>query len=258
MTSAILDHPDIVRVLFHPQSDYSLPKPGMFLVTLEVEPGITVGGRLYPASPQSPAIVYYHGNGEIAADYDYLADAYNRIDATLLVMDYRGYGTSTGSPTADNLLADATNIFNRIQAIFASYHLQPHHIYVMGRSLGSVPAIQIARHAYPKPDGLIIESGFSDTFGLLARMGIHVQQATEEENGFGNALKMEHITTPTLILHGQNDVLIPPSDGQELHERCAATDKRLVLIPGAGHNDIMVVGMVQYFDALRTFIHRLS
>jgi len=49
----------------------------------------------------------------------------------------------------------------------------------------------------------------------------------------------EEITIPTLVIHGRNDVLIPASDGQELHRRSAAADKRLLLIPGAGHNDLL-------------------
>jgi len=77
----------------------------------------------------------------------------------------------------------------------------------------------------------------------------------EARDGFGNPVKMKRIATRTLIIHGQADVLIPASDGQALHHRCAAVDKRLVLIPGAGHNDLMMVGMSQYFGAVRTFVY---
>ena len=58
-----------------------------------------------------------------------------------------------------------------------------------------------------------------------------------------------------LIIHGQADVLIPASDGRELYRCSAAPDKRLVLILGAGHNDLMMMGMVQYFEALRAFVY---
>ena len=58
-----------------------------------------------------------------------------------------------------------------------------------------------------------------------------------------------------LIIHGQADVLIPASDGRELYHCCAAPDKRLDLIPGAGHNDPMMVGMSQYSEAIRTFVY---
>jgi hypothetical protein len=65
---------------------------------------------------------------------------------------------------------------------------------------------------------------------------------------------MEQVTIPTLVMHGENDVLIPAADGQELYDRCASDQKRLLLIPYAGHNDIMMVGGRQYFDAIRDFV----
>jgi pimeloyl-ACP methyl ester carboxylesterase len=124
----------------------------------------------------------------------------------------------------------------------------------MGRSLGSAAAIEVALHAGERLAGLIIESGFAQTFSLLARLGVDVQGAFEERDGVGNALKMSRITTPTLIIHGQEDNVIPVAHGQELYRCCAAQDKQLVLINDAGHNDLMIVGLPQYFQAIQTFI----
>lgn len=255
MSDSILNHPGVRQVLFHPRRDYSRHTTGLPFVSVDAEPGIAISGRLYPADPDSSAILYYHGNGEIAADYDELASYYAWIGITLLVMDYRGYGMSSGEPTAENLVSDAHGVFRNVGDLFKAHDLSPAKLYVMGRSLGSVPAVEIALHYGDQLGGLIIESGFSDTFGLLERLGARTPGFTEEQAGFGNALKMSRITTRTLILHGERDVLIPPSDGQALYDHCAASDKRLVLIPGAGHNDIMLVGMTEYFEAIRQFVH---
>jgi alpha-beta hydrolase superfamily lysophospholipase len=221
---------------------------------VEVEPGVTVGGRLYPAAPEAPVVLYFHGNGEIAADYDDIASLYTRMGITLLVIDYRGYGRSDGAPTGSNLLADAVVVCDAVTTVCGENGLAPARFFVMGRSLGSAAAIEVALHAGEQLAGLVVESGFSDTMALLARLGVEVQGADEERDGFGNAAKMARVTLPTLIIHGQDDVLIPVSDGQELYNRCAASDKQLVLIPGAGHNDLMMVGMAQYFEAIRTFV----
>jgi alpha-beta hydrolase superfamily lysophospholipase len=254
MTEQILDHPGVKQVLFHPRPDYGFAEPGTHAVSIEVEPGVTIGGRLYPATAEAPAILYYHGNGEIASDYEDIADMYNRMGISLLVMDYRGYGSSSGEPTAANLVSDAVATFSGISHIFAAHELAPARLYVMGRSLGSVPAIELAQQSGQHLAGLIIESGFSDTFGLLGRMGVRAQGVDEQRDGFGNGFKMEQVTLPTLVMHGENDVLIPPADGQELYDRCGAEDKQLLLIPYAGHNDIMMVGGRQYFDAIRNFV----
>jgi len=252
----LLDHPKVGRALFYPRRDDSLVSHalGVHLVTVEVEPGLTLGGRLYPAGTEAPAILYFHGNGEIAADYDGLATLYTQMGITLLVMDYRGYGKSGGTPTAGHLLADAVTAFDAMDHLFERYGLSPRGRYVMGRSLGSAAAVEVALHAGEGLAGLIVESGFADTFALLARLGMQVQGADEGRDGFGNPDKMSHVTARTLIIHGQADVLIPASDGEELYRRCAAPDKQLVLIPGAGHNDLMIVGMARYFEAIRRFV----
>lgn len=259
MLHPVLDRPEILWVLFHPRRDYGVvPPAGVHLVAVQVEPGVSVGGRLYLAAENSPAILYFHGNGGIAADYDSIAPLYTRRGITLLVVDYRGYGRSGSVPTAGHLLTDAVAVFDNVGRIFAENGLVPMQLYVMGRSLGSAAAIEVALHAGEQLAGLIVESGFADTFALLTRVGGRIQgleHLDEERDGFGNPAKMSRITMRTLVIHGQNDVLIPASDGRELYRCSAATDKRLVLIPGAGHNDLMMVGTAQYFEAIRAFLY---
>ncbi len=256
MSLPALDQPEVLRVIFHPRPEYALvpPTSGAHSISIKVEPQIAIGARLFPAGREAPAILYWHGNGEIAADYDGSAPVYTRLGITLLVADYRGYGTSDGTPTCSNLLTDAVAVFDAAGGVFADYDLVPARRYVMGRSLGSAAAIEVAVHAGEELAGLIVESGFADTFGLLARLAVRLEGADEASHGFGNAAKMAGVTIPTLIIHGQNDVLIPPEDGKELYRRSAAEEKELVLIPGAGHNDLMMVGRGQYFQAIRRFV----
>lgn len=259
MPHPVLDQPHIQRVLFYPRrDDGSVPDtPGARRVAVEVEPGIRIGGRLYPAFPDAPLILFFHGNGEIAADYADISSAYTQLGISLLVMDYRGYGASGGAPAASHLVSDAVAAFEAVSRICSEHHLSPARLYVMGRSLGSAAAIEVATHAGERLAGLIVESGFSDTFGLLARLGAFVQRAREEQDGFGNATKISRITTRTLVIHGQVDALIPARDARELYLQSAAHDKQLVLIPDAGHNDLMWVGMTQYMQAIRAFVNQV-
>lgn len=256
MPQPILDQPEIQRVLFYPRREdaWAADSPTARRVAVEVEPGVRIGGRLYPARPSAPLILFFHGNGEIAADYFDIAPAYTQLGIGLLVMDYRGYGTSGGQPSASHLLSDAVAVFGAMGRLCAENGLAPSQLYVMGRSLGSAAAIEIAVHAQEQLAGLIIESGFADTFALLARMGARVPGAQEDRDGFHNAGKISRVGLRTLIIHGQSDVLIPASDARELYRRSGAQDKQLVLIPGAGHNDLMWVGMTQYMDAIQAFV----
>jgi pimeloyl-ACP methyl ester carboxylesterase len=256
MSDAVLDRPEVRWALFHPRQEeaWGLPMPGIRPVSLDVEPGVTLAGRLYPAGPQAPVVLYFHGNGEIAADYDDIASLYTELGITLLVIDYRGYGASGGWPTAAHLLTDAVTVFEELSTLLEEQGLTPSRLHVMGRSLGSAAAIEVARHAGNRLAGLIVESGFADTFALLVRLGVRVRGADEERDGFGNTAKMESIAVPTIVIHGRDDVLIPAADGQELYRRSAATDKRLLLIPGAGHNDLLWVGRAAYFEAIHTLV----
>jgi fermentation-respiration switch protein FrsA (DUF1100 family) len=256
MTYLILDRPEVLRAMFYPRHEYefTLSPPGVYRVAVEVEPGVAVGGRLYPAGAHAPAIFYFHGNGEIAADYDDIAPMYTQLGITLFVADYRGYGTSTGRPTATNLAADAVTVFDQVDSVLAEHGLAPEKLYVMGRSLGSAAAIEVAYCRQEALAGLIVESGFAETFTLLSRMGLRVQGADEARDGFNNVGKIAQIHLPTLIIHGLSDVLIPAGDGRELHRSSAASDKRLVLIPGAGHNDLMWVGRRAHFEAIQALL----
>jgi alpha-beta hydrolase superfamily lysophospholipase len=255
-SQSLLDRPEVLRVTFHPRPDDSSTAAlsSVRSISTEVEQGISVGGRLYQAEPDAPAILFWHGNGEIAADYDPIGSLYVGLGITLVVFDYRGYGNSGGSPTCSNLLTDALTLFQQSEGLFENQGLAPSRLFAMGRSLGSAAAIEVASTHGDSLAGLIVESGFSDTFSLLARLGVRVSGATEARDGFANALKMERITIPTLILHGQSDILIPAADGQQLFRSSGADDKRLELIPGAGHNDLMLVGRAHYFEAIRSFV----
>jgi len=255
MNYPILDQPEVLQVLFHPRRYHSIPPTGAHNISVEVETGIKVGGRLYPDdTPNSPVILFFHGNGEIVADYDNIAPFFNDLGLTLLAMDYRGYGSSDGSPNASNTVKDAVTIFNALQGIFQSQELAPEAIYVMGRSLGSASAIEIASQVGDKLTGLIIESGFADTFPLLARLGLQVTGVDEIQDGIGNGSKITQITTKTLIIHGVEDWIIPVSQAEKLYNYCAAEKKELVLIPGAGHNDLLLVGIREYFGAIKSFV----
>jgi len=217
-----------------------------------------VGYSLHLAGPPgSPLILYFHGNGEIARDYDSIAPLYTELGISLLVADYRGYGWSGGFPTASSLIRDAPLVFEALEHMLKEAVSEvPQRVFVMGRSLGSAAAIEVARHHQEAIAGLIIESGFAHTLRLLARLGVVLENLGEEQDVFANLTKIGQVSLPILVIHGQADMLIPASEGVALYEGSAAPDdeKRLVLIPGAGHNDLLAVGAAIYFEAIRDFV----
>ena len=98
--------------------------------------------------------------------------------------------------------------------------------------------------------GLVLESGFAHTFALLARLGLRMPGLEGQADGINSLEKIARLRLPTLVIHGERDMLIPASEGLALHEACGAPDKRLLLIPNAGHNDVMGIGLKAYMRAI--------
>jgi pimeloyl-ACP methyl ester carboxylesterase len=251
-----LDHPVITSFIFHARKDASPPPSGTQIQDrlFPVEEHLTIGSRFYISNPRDPIILYFHGNGEIASDYDGIAPLYVERHMNLLVVDYRGYGRSTGTPSISTMILDARVVLKAAKAMLLSEAFTGG-LWVMGRSLGSAPALQVARDYGTMLEGLIVESGFADTLGLLRRVGAPVHGLSiSEPSAYFNLTAIRQVTIPTLIIHGERDQIIPLSDGSALFEASAALRKELVVIPQAGHNDLMWLGLERYMGALERFV----
>lgn len=97
----------------------------------------------------------------------------------------------------------------------------------MGRSLGSAPALEIAAEYGEKIDGLIIESGFAETLPLLRTLGVDPNHLEiKEEDGFANADKIKNFNKPLLIIHAEDDYLIPLVQAEKLYAAANAPRKK--------------------------------
>jgi fermentation-respiration switch protein FrsA (DUF1100 family) len=247
-----LDRPEILAIVFYTRKDFTRTPPNASDHFIPVDKDVSISCRFYIHSRNSPSILYFHGNGEVVSDHDYIAPMYNQLGINLFVADYRGYGASQGRPTLSNTVSDAPIIFRAFSDILKQEHYGSD-IFVMGRSLGSISAIEIA-HLYQKQiKGLIIESGFAALVNLLFHLGFPAESLGIEDLEFPNLAKIRTITLPILIIHGEYDQIIPASEGQALFQNTAAKDKKLVIIPGANHNDIMWIGKERYFRAIKEF-----
>ncbi len=254
-----LDRPEILSRLFYPQRapKTSLPQ-GAKDFDFVVDQDVLLGCRFYIHDVSAPSILYFHGNGEIVCDHDFIARGYMDAGCNLLVMSYRGYGWSTGVPTVQSLFEDAQKLFiqarERMNKLGFSGPL-----FVMGRSLGSASAIELALTQEDSLKGLIIESGFADTLPLLKLLGVSVEELSlTEDECFGNRRKIAGVTIPTLLLHGSRDQLIPPTEAEKLQADCGARNKQFFLIPGADHNTMIEMAGKQYFLAIRQFIDTVT
>ncbi len=257
---SVLDGPEVSLRLFHPRPESHLSSnsaAGRDLM-IPVANNVAVGARFHPGEPAAPTLLFFHGNGEIVADYDELAPFYLRLGVNFFPVDYRGYGRSSGSPTVSAMMQDCQTIF-----AFARTWL-PEQGYtgplvVMGRSLGSASALELAA-AYPDQiAALIVESGFAFAGPLLQLLGVNLGAiGFQEKAGFRNVDKIKAYPGPALIIHAEHDHIIPFSDGQALYNASGARDKILLKIPQANHNDILLQGFAEYMAAIGNLVEKIK
>lgn len=247
-----LDRPEILMYLFHPRPDWGPQRDNDIVIPIESK--VDIGARFHLTGHTAPAILFFHGNGEIASDYDELGPVYNRLGIHFLAVDYRGYGRSTGSPSVTSMMRDCHQIFHFSRNWLKENGYQGR-FFLMGRSLGSASVIELAS-SYPEMvDGLIVESGFAYTVPLLNLLGIDTRSiGFTESDGLDNLAKIRKFSKPLLIIHAEKDHIIPFSDGQALYDACRSSRKTILKIPQANHNDIFAHGFEQYMQAVEQFV----
>jgi len=262
---SFLDRQEILEIIFPIVYSplYSLtglfatPPPSTAIHFIEVEREIRVGSGFWPVGKECPSLLYFHGNGETVATYEWIAPYYNQRETNLFVPDYRGYGVSEGKPTITNMVQDAHLIWKGFKEMLQKDGYVRKY-FLMGRSLGSIPALELAFHYQDEICGLIIESGTANNFHRLWSYLEGAERDIIENSGFINKVKIRSVHKPTLIIHGENDQIIPLQEGQELYENSGASDKNIFIVPGADHNDVMVVRQGQYFKAIEDFVTTYS
>ncbi|MGE0401369.1 MAG: alpha/beta hydrolase [Kofleriaceae bacterium] len=243
---SLFDSPAFNERLFFPRGDVTPPPEGADDDFVEVG-GASLHVRYHGVSPERRTLLLFHGNGEVVADYDDAAGLFAAAGFGLAVVDYRGYGQSTGTPTLRTAIADAHVILGAVHAVAA----QP--IVVMGRSLGSACAADLYAKNLPIVEGVVIESGLADLAGLVRRRGMEppAQFSDEDRAAFDPLGKLARGTGPLLVIHGERDTMIAPSEAEAAFAAAGTKQKKLVIVPNRGHNDVS--GSRTYWDALAAF-----
>lgn len=253
-----LDRPEILSHIFFPQKTSRSAAPaGSQDVAIEVADNISLGCRFFATAPDAPTLVYFHGNGETVPDYDLIAPRYCHHGMNIFIATYRGYGWSDGSPDVTSMFKDADTLWIKVVAwLQQTGYSGP--LFVMGRSLGSASAIDLALKHGKQLKGLIIESGFADTLPLARALGLNLAEEKIDENEcFNNREKIAQVKLATFIMHGARDQLIPADQAEGLQMSSGARNKQFVLIPGAEHNTMIAVAGELYFQGIKKFINEV-
>ena len=228
-----------------PVSQALAAAPDIHEVAVDV-PGATLSA-LHLRLPNPKGVVFFlHGNGGSLESWFVNPDYYRRANYDLFMIDYRGFGKSTGQIESEaQLRADVRAAWATVAPQYAGRK-----VVLYGRSLGSGLAAGLSAELGSLPHLTVLVSAYSSMAALAAEKYAWVPQAllryplrTDELVG--------RIRSPLLLIHGEQDPLIAPSHSDAL--KALAPAATVVRIPGAAHNDL------QDFDAyLQAFARALA
>ncbi len=237
--------------LFFPESPFDLTPKDLRLnykdVYFTTKDGKTLHGWFFPLEGESPVILFCHGNaGNISHRLDNITLLLEQ-KLKVFIFDYRGFGKSPGSPSEKGLYLDGLAAYDYL---FQKEHIPSSDIILFGRSLGAAVAIEVAL----KKDirSLIIESAFTSTKEMAKTLFLFNLLSPFLPAHYNNLKKIPHITVPKLIIHGEEDEIVPFSMGQELFT-ASKDPKYFSSLKGAGHNDTYLVGGKEYFQMIAAF-----
>lgn len=197
---------------------------------------------------ENPVILLFHGNGGNITDRTEKLALLASQGADVFIIDYRGYGKSGGHPSEAGIYTDGAAAYQHLTSVRG---VEPRRIILFGESLGGAVACEVA--GSHKVGGIILESSFTSAIDVARKVFPLLPPQIFLKSRFDNLGKIAHITAPVLILHGTQDTTIPPAHARRLYA-AANGPKTLTLIPGAGHNDVFLVGGKEYTGAISRFL----
>jgi fermentation-respiration switch protein FrsA (DUF1100 family) len=200
-------------------------------------------------SPPKPrgAVVLFHGNaGSIASRVPYAA-MFHRLGYATLLVEYRGYGASSGTPSEAGTYQDAEAAWRHLTEV---RKFAPEHIVVVGESLGGGVATWLA--ARTKPGALILASTFTSVPDVGADVYWFLPVRLISRTRYDNLSRMPEIDCPVLIAHSPDDEIIPVRHGEALF--AAAPGPRRFLRLNGGHNDGFVYMRPEWVETVRAFL----
>lgn len=227
-------------IFFPPPASYGAGLDG--LVQFPTVRGDTIAARWVEVPDAEATTLFAHGNAEDIGQGAPFHDRLSETGASVLAIDYPGYGLSTGTPSEPGAYA----AIDAAYAWLLDRGIPARSIVVHGRSLGGGVATDLA--AREEVGGLILESTFVSAYRVMTRARIFpIDQ-------FDNVKKLAQVSAPVLVVHGGRDGVVAPWHGRRLYEALPEARRRLLWVERAGHNDLAYMAGDQYWGEIATFV----
>jgi hypothetical protein len=198
-----------------------------------------------PPPPGAPTVVHFHGNGEQLLDQMDLGARLHAWGLGFLAIEYPGYGASPGSPTEDGIYAaaDAGLAWLRAQGV------PPERTVLSGRSLGTGVAVEMAKRGHGMR--VMLVSPYTSIADMAGLSFPFLPTRLLVRDRFDTFSKAPTLDVPVLVIHGEQDTLIPVEMGRRLGTRFPRATVETVA--GAGHNDVLERSGTKLVDRMAAF-----
>ncbi len=215
-------------------------------VRLQTEDGVMIAGWYVLAGENSKVVLFFHGNrGNISHRLDTI-EILHRMELSVLMIDYRGYGQSEGNTDEQGTYLDAEAAW---RYLVEERQIDPKRIIILGRSLGGGIASWLALQHPPK--ALILEATFTSVTDMAGQQYPFLPTKWLTRNRYDTASRLPEINVPVFIVHSPPDDVIPYSHGQHLFE--LANEPKVFLEIEGGHNEGFIFSQV-YREGLKAFV----
>ncbi|HLP91342.1 MAG TPA: alpha/beta hydrolase [Nostocaceae cyanobacterium] len=240
-----------VYVYFRADSMIFLPQPPSYqdsqnIIKLQNQDNTKISAIYLPNPQAKYTILYAHGNAEDLGMIQDVLEKYKKWGFSVFAYDYRGYGTSEGTPTEYHAYQDIETAYNYLTK---EIKIPPEKIIVLGRSVGGGSAVDLASK---KPvGGLILENAFTSAFRVVVPFPLL------PFDKFPNLQKIKTVKVPVFVIHGKLDDTIPFHHGEKLFT-AVTSPKMSFWVDKANHNDLIWIAGEKYGKKLQEFADIVS
>jgi uncharacterized protein len=230
------------------EKDVFLPKPSITPASFDVA-GVTLDNRFVRSDSvrlnvwhlkredAKGTVLFFGGNGFYLVQSRGYVEALTHFPVNVVMFDYRGYGNSGGEPGVGSLKQDALRVYDYT---LDSLGADPDHLIVHGHSLGTFMASHTASN---RPvSGVVLENPATDVEGWIDGLApwfvrLFVDFEVDPSlRGESNVKPLQSITTPILVVGGENDNITRPEMAQELVDEAVSPEVELLIVEGGTHN----------------------
>jgi uncharacterized protein len=233
-------------LIYLPSQELPATPPDVEQVTYGTEDGLTISAWLVESEASRGSVIVFNGNAGNRSHRLPLARALVKRGLTVLLTDYRGYGGNPGSPTEDGLALDARAALRYMESRAGDAPL----VY-FGESLGAAVAIRLATEDLPT--AIVLRSPFTSLPDVAAVHYGWLPTSLLLKDRFQSLDRVDDVEAAVLVIAGTSDSTVPLDHSKAVY-RAANEPKEIILIDGAGHNDMSLLDGDEMIEGIFDFL----